>query len=306
MPDLSDKICVKSFIFLILFSMPIFAQDCCDNCSKPQDNKGILDWLSFFIKVDRREPCPPIRTEPVPVPIIPEPEWPLELIKVTKVDYQRNEHASFCKRPTEIVDTIVIHHSETPSTNTAQDINRYHLDRGTPQDPWYMIAYSYVVNSPYPGNTKPIPVVTEGRPMDLVGAHAGTNIFIPMDENQKKLWDEGKVTCGKNGEEFKVNPEMVKDGKIKANVTTLGLVVVGNYAPMTRNNPNGYTGAVRNPSSQTLEMVAKMSCQLQKKHPTIKYIKYHSMYHATSCPGNLKNFISKIAALAKGYGCAFN
>lgn len=233
--------------------------------------------------------------------------WPIEYIKVDKVQYERNSHASFCTRPLEIIDTIVLHHSETPSTVSAENINDYHLTRGTATDPWYMIGYSYVINSAYPGASLPKLKVTEGRPLEIIGAHAGTNAFVPMSAEQKKIWDEKKVKCGKEGEEGEFDPTMVKNGKIKANVTTLGLVVIGNYAPFSKTNPNGYSRKnPRYPTKSTLDSVARMSCQLQKKHPGIKNIKWHNYYHNTSCPGLLKNYIGRIKALARMYGCEFN
>ena len=236
------------------------------------------------------------------------PEWPIEYVKIEKVDYERNSQtASFCKRPEDMVDTIVLHHSETPSTDSPERINDLHLNRGTPADPWYMIAYSYVVNSPYAGSLTPRARVTEGRPLDLVGAHAGSNIFVPMDEDQKKMWKDGKITCGKEGGEFKVDPTMEKNGTIKANVSTIGLVVIGNYSPFSKTNPNGYSKKnPRYPTLQTQDMIARTSCQLQKKYPRMKSIKWHSYYHSTSCPGTIKDYIGKIKTLAKKYGCEFN
>src|SRR5690606_25445378 len=139
----------------------------------------------------------------------------------------------YCTRDSEMIDTIVIHHSETPSSDTPQRINELHLNRGTKEDPWYMIGYNYVISSPYPGNSTPRPQVAEGRPVEVVGAHAGSNAYVDMNEKQQKLWKEGKVKCGKEGEEFKVDPKIVKGTKIKANVTSLGLVVIGNYAPLS-------------------------------------------------------------------------
>ncbi len=235
------------------------------------------------------------------------PEWPIEYTKIEKVDYQRNPKASFCKRPVDMVDTIVLHHSETPSTDTPQRINEFHLDRGTAADPWYMIAYSYVINSPYPGATSPRMRVTEGRPLDLVGAHAGSNVFVPMDAEQKKMFDDGKITCGKENGDFKVDPTLLRDGKIKANVTTIGLVVIGNYSPFSKSNPNGYSKKnPRYPTKATQDQIARMSCQLQKKHPRMKNIKWHNFYHATSCPGTIQQYIGQIKALARKYGCEFN
>lgn len=239
------------------------------------------------------------------------PQWPIELIKVNEMEYERNSEASFCKRPTEMVDTIVLHHSETNSLATPKRINEIHLERGTKQDPWYMIAYSFVLTSPYPANSnprneKPPAQMTVGRPMDLVGAHAGSGAFVPMNSEQKKIWDEGKVVCGKEGGIFAVDPAVVQNGKIKANVTTIGLVVNGNYSPYSRGNLNGYTaGKTRNPTAQTQDMIARMACQLQKKYPRIKEIKWHNYYHSTSCPGTIKNYVNAIVAKANSYGCDF-
>ncbi len=230
------------------------------------------------------------------------------LIKIQSVDYPRNRKASFCKRPLEMLDTIVFHHSETPPTQTPLQINDLHLNRGTPSDPWYMVAYSFQVNAPYTGSSTPVPGVFEGRPLDLVGAHAGSDVFVPMDPEQKRMWDEGQIVCGKENGEFKIDPyQLNRVGNIKANVTTLGIVVIGNYAPFGRDNPNGYRPSkVRNPSSDLQDMLARTSCQLQKKYPRMKYIRWHNFYHSTSCPGNIKNFVPQIRALAKGYGCEFN
>jgi len=235
------------------------------------------------------------------------PEWPEELIDIKYVDYKRNTHASFCTRPTEMIDTIVLHHSETSSTTTALQINNYHLARGTANDPWYMIAYTYVINSPYAGGSIPKPLLTEGRPIEIVGAHAGSNAFIPMDEVQKKLWEEKKVLCGKENQVPTFDPSGVKNGKIKANFTTVGVVVNGNYAPYSKHNPGGYSKrSPRYPTDDTQDMIARLSCQLQKKYPRIKNIKWHNFYNATTCPGSIKSYIGKIKTIAKGYGCEFN
>ena len=237
-----------------------------------------------------------------------------DLIDVQKVSYVRNKNASFCTRPVEMVDTIVIHHSETPSTSTPQDINEFHLNRGTAADPWYMIAYSFVINSPYEGETIPMPRASEGRPFEIVGAHAGSNIFIPMDATQKDLWDRKKILCGKENQIPKYDPTIVKNKKIKANVTTIGIVINGNYAPyFIKNQPrnlSGYilgpNGETRNPTPDTIDIVARLSCQLQKKHPRIKTLAYHSQYHSTSCPGTFNENMDKIQQKAKEYGCDFN
>lgn len=235
------------------------------------------------------------------------PEWPVELIDINYVNYERNTKASFCRRPTEMVDTIVIHHSETTSTATPEYINELHLARGSAEDPWYMIAYTYVINSPYAGNKVPTSKITEGRPIEIVGAHAGTNIFVPMSDLQKEIFEDKKIVCGKESEEPKFDPSIVQDGKIKANVTTIGVVVNGNYAPFSRTNPGGYSKrSPRYPTAKTQDMIARLSCQLQKKYPNMKNMRWHNYYHSTSCPGTIKSYIGQIKTLAKGYGCAFN
>lgn len=234
--------------------------------------------------------------------------WPLELIEINKLEYQRNGHASYCRRPLEMIDTIVFHHTETPSTTSPQSINELHLNRGTPDDPWLMVAYSFQVSTPYKGASIPLAKVYEGRPLDIVGAHAGSQAFVPMDSEQKRMWEEGQITCGVEGGTFTVDPKQLNNkGHIKANVTTIGVDVIGNYAPFSRYNPGGYRrGAVRNPSGETLDMLARLSCQLQKKYPRVKYLRWHNFYHTTTCPGTIKNYITAIRNLAKGYGCAFN
>lgn len=234
--------------------------------------------------------------------------WPLELIDIAKENYQRNGHASYCKRPMDMVDTIVFHHTETPTTATPAQINEMHLNRGTPQDPWLMVAYSFQVSAPYKGSSIPLAKVYEGRPLEIVGAHAGSAAFVTMDQEQKRMWDEGQITCGIEGGNFNVDSKQLNTkGQIKANVTTIGVDVIGNYAPFSRDNPNGYRRSTpRNPTPNTLDMLARLSCQLQKKYPRMKSLRWHNFYHTTTCPGTIKDFVPTIRNLAKGYGCAFN
>lgn len=234
-------------------------------------------------------------------------EWPTELIKVEKPNYPRNKKASFCKRPIDMIDTIVVHHTESPTTSTALEINRMHLGRGSAADPWYMVAYSYLINSPYSGQTKPLPLVSEGRPLDIVGAHAGTRAFVEMDEEQSKYWQDGKIVCGKEDGDFEVDPNQISNGLIKANVTTIGIVLMGNYAPFSRDNVGGYRRSKPlYPTTSTLDMIARLSCQLQKKHPRMKKLRWHNFYNQTTCPGTVEEFIPQIIDMAKGYGCNFN
>lgn len=268
----------KSLLLLILASaFPVFAQDCVN--------------------------CP---VNPIPYTELNLPQWPLELIDIQKVDYPRNSKASFCKRAPEMVDTIVIHHTAGFETRTPLNINRDHLNQGSAADPWYMAAYSYFVNSSYPGRSNVVPRVTEGRPLDIVGAHAGSNVFVPMDAEQTKMFDSGAVTCGRENEPFSVNASLVQNGQIKANVTTIGVAVIGNYAKFSRQNPSGYSARnPRYPTQQTLNMLGRLACQLQKKYPRMKEIKWHSYYHPTECPGTIKSYIGSIKTIARSFGCEF-
>ncbi len=271
---------IRSLFFLILLvvSFPSGGQDC--------------------------ENCVPGYTG---TPVVPLPTWPLELINIATPSYPRNSRASFCRRPAEMVDTIVLHHTATSAHSSPLDINRSHLNEGTRADPWYMVAYSYLVGGAYPGESSPLNVVSEGRPLDIVGAHAGTNVFVPMNADQQRIWSSGQITCGREGGPFAINPTLIQNGRIKANVTTIGVSVIGNYSPRSASNPLGYNRSrPRYPSARTLDSIARLSCQLQKKYPNMKNIKWHSDYHSTECPGTIKNFVGQIKTLAKGFGCDFN
>jgi hypothetical protein len=238
------------------------------------------------------------------------------LIEINSVSYLRNTKASFCSRPTDMIDTIVLHHSESRNTDTPEDINRYHLSNGSAADPWYMIAYSLVIMAPYQNETTPLLKAFYGRPLNIVGAHAGSGIFVPMDAVQKNLWAQKQILCGKEYQ-MEYDKTLVKNGKIKANVTTIGLVINGNYAPFSgpklRNgkpnryqNPNGFLPA-KEPTFQLIDSIARLSCQMQKEYPRIKTLAYHDQYHQTSCPGSIQEIehLKAIKDKAKEYGCEF-
>jgi len=244
---------------------------------------------------------------PLSLPNLDLPSLSSDLINIEKVKYKTNKKASYCKRPTEMIDTIVIHHSGTSSKSTPEEINDYHVNRVSGDDLWYMIGYSFIINSPYAGNKVPPARVTEGRPMDIVGSHAGSGAFVSMNEEQQKIWDENKILCGKEGGVFSKDLSLINGGNIKANVTTIGVVVMGNYAPFDQYNPGGYSrNRPRHPTPQTLDMIARLSCQIQKTYPKIKTIKWHSFYKDTDCPGDIKLYIDAIIKLTKEYGCEFN
>lgn len=268
-------------------------------------NKVLLILILAFSFEASAQDCVGCPSTPIPYTELPLPQWPLQLIEIEPVTYPTNPRATYCKRPEDMVDTIVIHHTAGFEGRSPLDINRDHLNQGSAADPWYMAAYTYFVNSSYGGNSNVRARVSEGRPLDIVGAHAGSDIFVPMSVEQKNMWDSGAITCGRNGQ-FSVNQSLVRNGRIKANVTTIGIAVIGNYSPFSRTNPTGYNPRrPRNPTQQTLEMLGKLSCQLQKKYPRMKEIKWHSYYHPTECPGTIKNHINQIKTIARRLGCEF-
>jgi hypothetical protein len=258
-----------------------------------------------FISPSETPPCE-LATEPIGN----------DLIDIENVKYRRSEKATFCTRPISMIDTIVVHHSETRNTDTPEKINEYHLVRGSATDPWYMVAYSYLFMAPYEGDTTPVSKAFAGRPLCIVGAHAGTNVFVPMSAHQKTLWKNKEIKCGTATSQA-YDASLVKNGKIKANVTTIGMVIIGNYAPGSPSNPNGdtfyehrngkRTAVGRKPTDDLLDMYARLACQLQKKHPRITKLSYHDKYHATSCPGELqfKEGMQTIQLKAREYGCEF-
>jgi hypothetical protein len=240
-----------------------------------------------------------------PFPLTPKvPESPIQLVDIEKIDYPRNEQANYCKRPVEMIDTIVLHHSASSPTTPPERINDYHLEREN--NSWLMIGYSFVINSPYPGSIINTHRVAEGRPLDIVGAHASEGT-VEMDAEQQTLWDEGKITCGNDSTGFKVGSHLVINKKIKVNVTSIGVLVAGNYSPFSKKNPGGYTGNDPvYPSAETLDLTARTACQLQYKYPRIKNIKWHSFYSGSLCPGTIKDTVDQIKTLARKYGCEFN
>lgn len=273
-----------------------------------------LSILTHAQEVSEEVKCNPPKIETLNKDAIPEvPGVTTPLINIETPVLERNPKASYCKRSTDLIDTLVFHHSESPPTETIQQINAFHLTRGTADDPWYMIAYHYAITAPYPGQKNPKAKVEKGRPDDLIGAHAGSDAYITPSAETKTLMEKNIPQCGKDGGVFKpfgseapFDPLFRTDGKTKANNTTIAVVVIGNYSPFSRTNPNGYPrGKIRYPTEDTLLMSAKLACQLQKQYPRMKTIKWHNFYKSTSCPGTVKQKIGRIVELAKGLGCEF-
>lgn len=283
---------------------------------------GLILLLSFSAVAQDCLFCPTPSLNPF-LPIVNLPELP-KLVPIQKVALKKNLNASFCTRPVDMIDTIVIHHSDTGPSSTANEMNNFHVNQTSYRtnaagqfirdsqgrkipDPWYMLGYSFVVNSAYEGQSLPKTTVTEGRPLEIVGSHAGSGAFTQMDEDQKKMWADGEVKCGVTGGTFKVDANQSAGGKIKANISSIGVVVAGNYAIKSSKNPGGYPPSKpRNPTAQTLDVLARLACQLQKDHPRIKTISWHASFSNTLCPGNLQKYGAQLKQLTKGYGCEFN
>lgn len=231
-----------------------------------------------------------------------------KLIPVEVVTYQQNESATWCRLHPRVYDTIVFHHTQTTSTTTPQQINELHLNRGTPTDPWLMIGYHFVINSPYARGPLMTTRVTQGRDLTMAGSHAGSNAYTKVSAlTQEALEKDDSVLCGP-----KLGPlEIPKDkfdvtGDAKANYHTIAVAVIGNYVERGRDNPGGYPpGTPRFPTNDTIDASARLACQLQKQFPRLKKLSYHSFYRATSCPGLIEQRLKEIIQRAKGYGCQF-
>lgn len=272
-------------LLLLAHALPVSAKDCVQCVTAPS-------WLTIF--------------NPFSLPNVPRPE---PLIDIRTPALTRDSGASYCRRNPEVVDTIVFHHTQTPSTSTVQDINDMHLDRGSAADPWLMIGYHYTINAPYPGGTIPTPVVNQGRPFNISGSHAGTNIFRPAGAETRRLMaEDGAMRCGRaTGPLSEATDKFDSAGRVKANYNTVAIALIGNYAKRTSENPGGWrAGSPRYPSAATIEMAGKLACELQRQHPRLTTIKWHSFYNSTDCPGLVKDRIPQIKAVAARFGCTFN
>jgi len=230
-------------------------------------------------------------------------------VEVIEVDYKINRGAVYCKRPMDVVDTIVIHHTATSENETPERINEGHLNRD-PDDPWLMVGYHYLITqkSQRHGVT---PKIYRGRPDNYVGAHAGGEaISREYPENLKNKLMTKKINCGKYpGVLHKVNPTLDEKGNTRANDTTLAISFIGNFAAFDAVlNPTGYrpVNKVYYPSDESLRETAQLICQLKGKYPSINKLGYHQQYKATSCPGSVKLVLNKIKSFAKEYGCTLN
>ncbi|MEX1099161.1 MAG: hypothetical protein WEB87_01975, partial [Bacteriovoracaceae bacterium] len=235
-------------------------------------------------------------------------------------------------------DTVVIHHSATSNELDPQDIHDLQVvshenDRdsaGNP-DPWYMIAYNYVVKAPYEDDARDPPQVFEGRPDHIKGAHAGGHVNLDqLDPKVRRLVENSNIQCGWNKDKDSGHQmdtvsenatdlarEEINDGFVSANITSVGVLVTGNFAPDILNgrpNVSGYpaNGPVRYPSETTLRTTAKLICKLKNgDYPNLRKITDHNYarikknladgegYFGTCCPGTVYYRLNKLLELTK-------
>jgi hypothetical protein len=276
-----------------------------------------------------------IQKPTLPIITVPEELEP----EIKPHDYDNVNYAgSFCLREENIVDTAVIHHTATSNDFSPQDINDTQVvahendvnSNGDP-DPWYMIAYNYAITSDYNSNNA---TVHQGRPDKMKGAHAGGYVNVDqLDPVVQNLVKDYNFICGYNRDqdsehiiderdkatEKKYKKEL-KEGFISANMTSVGVAVIGNYMPdliRTHNgyspNPSGYpsNGPVRYPTDDALKKVGQLICKLKKeKYPNLRKITDHNFIkikkaladgtatNGTCCPGSVYYRMQKIKELA--------
>jgi hypothetical protein len=228
------------------------------------------------------------------------------LVDIETPELLRNNSASYCLRNTVVMDTIVFHHTETPTTTTVQQINDMHRNQG-----WHMVGYHYVINAPYTSQRffAPRIRVSQARTLGMTGAHAGSKVYSPVTpETYQLLADVNNITCGLAGGTFTNPGDMLnQDSEGLANYSTIGVAVTGNYAEYHRtNNPSGYArGKPRYPSDELIDVFARLACQIQRAHPRVNKLKWHSFYKPTTCPGLIQARLHRIRTAAGRYGCTF-
>lgn len=261
-------------------------------------------------------------------------------IDVVPYQFQNiNYDGNFCERTPALAETVVIHHSATSSKETPQELHdlqvvTHERDRdsaGNP-DPWYMIAYNYLITAPYQGSAKESEVVVyQGRSDQMKGAHAGASINInQLDQGTQELLETEEIKCGWNRDQDPAHSidevssrsmdqmrNQIRQGYISANITSVGVLVVGNYAPdiIGRSaNPGGYpaNGPVRYPSEELLRSSAKLICKMRSEnYPNLRKITDHNYIkikkaiadgtreYGSCCPGTVYKRMDRLLALTK-------
>lgn len=229
------------------------------------------------------------------------------LVTIQTPSLRRNTAAEYCRRNEDLVDTVVFHHSGGPSSQTISDINDGHVNRESNGDPWLMIGYHYAINAPYQGS-RGSTSVSQGRPFNIAGAHLGSTSYSSLSTTGRNLLNQNNnIQCGVQGRRFTTPTDRFQNGKGKSNYTTVGVVIIGNYAQVAPHNPGGYRrGSPRYPSASALDTAGRLACEIQRRHPRVTKISWHSAYKSTDCPGTVKERIQQIKNVARRFGCTFN
>ncbi len=265
------------------------------------------DDLELFLK-DIEKYIGKTDTSPTSIPI------------VTILDYENNKdkNVTFCRRSTNNLKYLVIHHTGTDEAASPEVINDYHVNHNN----WYMLGYNYLISTKYRGASRNSPQVFSGRPPEMQGAHTGSKSLNLSSSDEQELKSKYQF-CGneqigltaQNVYEYsqELNESKKQKNGISGNFYSLGIAVIGNYEPITYRKvgktlvpSNLLTKEVLTPNDIIIKKTAELSCDLQKKFPQIKTIVPHSFFKVTDCPGRLINFLHDIKKHAKSLGCNFN
>ena len=244
--------------------------------------------------------------KPKPAPVID----PVDTLVIEKEEYEtsKNKKATFCIRDKKALSSITIHHTGTSDKDSPQDINRFHLNRSTRGDPWYMIGYHYLISSDDL-------TVSEARPLDYRGAHAG-GYQAPVDDKEYNRIKDLKMTCAHSlAEHARKTPTNITDDfasndRPHGNLTSIGVALIGNFETKyiatvagVRLIRNG--SKIKRASKQLVNKTAKLACRLQRENPAVKVLRPHSYYKSTNCPGSVIADLNDIRDIAASYGCEF-
>ena len=261
------------------------------------------------------------RTDLMSTPEVDTPE------PIYQVEYETNDSngATHCLRDTDMITTIVLHHTGTRSSLTPIEINNSHLQQssevsGNPpvSEPWYMISYNYLISETFQGATEAEPRVFQGRPPEMKGAHAGA-YSARISNAQRRSLSRRTIQCGNNTDGFQTIPalhtsQMSRGNYLSGNLDSLGIAVIGNFDDVVIRYIDGIPipsavnrdNIVSHPSDQVLEKVAKLSCDLQKRYPSITRIVPHRYFKETECPAALLLYFDRIKQRTQELGCNFD
>lgn len=219
--------------------------------------------------------------------------------KITVTDLKTNPRGTYCIRDDKVIDTVVLHHTETRANLPIKDINDFHISKG-----WYQTGYHYIIDSE--DETEADKIYQTRNPL-INGAHTGRYAYSKNKQIGFKKEDLGCFRA--SGNTYKKPDRLINSrGYIKANATTLGIALLGNYAAFDpRMNPTGYFPSEQKKlSAITIDKLSKLLCHLQGRYPTIKYLKKHNDYKDTLCPGDIQGDFDKIILKTKELGCDYS